>query len=96
MTEFAVRPEELQDTIAKTLADKVKHISLKHGEVTVVVAGADYMEAARTLRDAAGCQFEQLIDLCGVGYSEYGEGGGLSPAVHQPEPGCTLDGVRGQ
>ena len=83
MTEFAVRPEELQDTIAKTLADKVKHISLKHGEVTVVVAEADYMEAARTLRDAAGCQFEQLIDLCGVDYSEYGEGswGGARYAV---------------
>jgi NADH-quinone oxidoreductase subunit C len=26
------------------------------------------------LRDAAGCKFEQLIDLCGVDYSEYGEG----------------------
>ena len=83
MTEFAVRPAELQDTIAKTLADKAKHISLKHGEVTVVVAEADYMEAARTLRDAAGCQFEQLIDLCGVDYSEYGEGswGGARYAV---------------
>lgn len=83
MTEFAVRPEELQGTIAKTLADKVRHISLKHGEVTVVVAAADYVEAARTLRDAAGCQFEQLIDLCGVDYSEYGEGswGGARYAV---------------
>jgi NADH-quinone oxidoreductase subunit C len=74
MTEFAVRPEELQGTIAKTLADKVRHISLKHGEVTVVVGAADYLEAARVLRDTAGCQFEQLMDLCGVDYSEYGDG----------------------
>ncbi len=83
MTEFAVRPEDLQDIVTKTLADKVKHISVKHGEVTVVVAAADYLESARTLRDAAGCQFEQLIDLCGVDYSEYGEGswGGARYAV---------------
>jgi len=26
------------------------------------------------LRDAPGCEFEQLIDLCGVDYSDYQEG----------------------
>ncbi len=26
------------------------------------------------LRDAPGCQFEQLIDLCGIDYSEYKDG----------------------
>ena len=25
----------------------------------------------QTLRDAAGCRFEQLVDLCGLDYSEY-------------------------
>jgi NADH-quinone oxidoreductase subunit C len=28
----------------------------------------------KQLRNAVGCQFEQLIDLCGVDYSTYGDG----------------------
>ncbi|MGH8821406.1 MAG: NADH-quinone oxidoreductase subunit C [Rhodoferax sp.] len=75
MTAFAVNPETLKDTIAAALGEKVKHISLKLGEVTVVVSAADYLQAAITLRDAPGCQFEQLMDVCGVDYSDYKEGG---------------------
>ena len=49
-------------------------ITVALGEVTVVVAASDYHAAALTLRDAPGCQFEQLIDLCGLDYSEYPAG----------------------
>ena len=38
-----------------------------------MVSAADYHEAAKILHGAPGCQFEQLIDLCGVDYSEYGD-----------------------
>jgi NADH-quinone oxidoreductase subunit C len=41
-------------------------------ELTLVVKAADYLSSARTLRDAL--RFEQLIDLCGVDYSAFGEG----------------------
>ncbi len=44
------------------------------GEVTVVVKAADYLASMQTLRDAPTLRFEQLIDLCGVDYSQYGEG----------------------
>jgi NADH-quinone oxidoreductase subunit C len=71
MTVFAVDPEALKTTIANALGGKAKRISLALGEVTVVVSAADYFEAARILRDAPECQFELLIDLCGVDYSEY-------------------------
>ncbi|MBU6502704.1 MAG: NADH-quinone oxidoreductase subunit C [Burkholderiales bacterium] len=74
MTAFAVNPETLKDTIAAALGEKAKHISLKLGEVTVVVSAASYLQAATLLRDAPGCQFEQLIDVCGVDYSDYKEG----------------------
>ncbi|MEO6973813.1 MAG: NADH-quinone oxidoreductase subunit C [Rhodoferax sp.] len=74
MTAFAVNPETLKDTIAAALGERVKHISLKLGEVTVVVSAAHYLQAATTLRDAPGCQFEQLMDVCGVDYSDYKEG----------------------
>jgi NADH-quinone oxidoreductase subunit C len=35
------------------------------------VAAADYPQAVLRLRDDPRLQFEQLIDLCGVDYSEY-------------------------
>jgi NADH-quinone oxidoreductase subunit C len=44
------------------------------GEVTVVVKAADYLQAMQTLRDDPSLRFEELIDLCGVDYSQYGEG----------------------
>jgi NADH-quinone oxidoreductase subunit C len=35
------------------------------------VKAEDYLELARTLRDHPDLGFDQLIDLCGVDYSEY-------------------------
>jgi NADH-quinone oxidoreductase subunit C len=74
MTDFAISPEALQKQIQDTLGTKAKSVTVALGEVTVVVAAADYLEAARLLRDAPGCKFEQLIDLCGMDYSDYREG----------------------
>ena len=74
MTVFAVRPETTQEAIAAALGARAKNISVRLGEVTVVVSAADYLEAAMLLRDAEGCKFEQMIDLCGLDYSEYGQG----------------------
>jgi NADH-quinone oxidoreductase subunit C len=71
MTVFAVNPEILKGAIAAVLGDKIKHIGVALGEVTVVVAAADYLATAKMLRDAPGCRFEQLMDLCGLDYSEY-------------------------
>jgi NADH-quinone oxidoreductase subunit C len=71
MTVFAVNAGALKEIIATALGDRVKSIKVALGEVTVVVAAADYLGAAKTLRDAPGCCFEQLMDLCGVDYSDY-------------------------
>ena len=79
MTNFAVHPEALRDTVAATLGDKVQSLTLALGELTAVVRAADYLEVATLLRDAPGCQFEQLLDLCGVDYSTYGDGGYEGP-----------------
>jgi NADH-quinone oxidoreductase subunit C len=75
MTVFAVNPETLKKTIADALGDKARHIGVALGELTVVVSAADYLDVAKTLRDAPDCRFEQLMDLCGVDYSEYKDGG---------------------
>ncbi len=73
MTVYSVRPEATQAAIEAVLGEKIKHISIALGEVTVQVAAANYLSAAKALRDAPGCQFEQLIDLCGVDYSAYAD-----------------------
>ena len=76
-------PEAVRDAIAAALGDKAKRIDLAHGEVTVIVTAANYLEAARILQQAPTCRFEQLLDVCGVDYSEYrmGEWDGLRYAV---------------
>ena len=65
---------QLAQTIASVLGDKAKSVKIALGEITVVVAAADYLAAATLLRDASACKFEQLLDLCGVDYSEYRDG----------------------
>ena len=65
---------QLGETIALVLGDKAKSVKADLGELTVTVEAADYLDAAGLLRDAPGCQFEQLMDLCGVDFSEYKNG----------------------
>ncbi|MBP8186244.1 MAG: NADH-quinone oxidoreductase subunit C [Comamonas sp.] len=75
MSAFAIQPEELRGLLAAALGDQVRSVAVTLGEVTVEVNAANYLDVMRTLRDAPGCQFEQLIDLCGVDYSAYQETG---------------------
>lgn len=65
---------QLGETIASVLGLKAKSVKIALGEITVVVMVGDYLSAAVSLRDAEGCKFEQLIDLCGLDYSEYKDG----------------------
>ena len=66
--------EQLKVTIESALGDKLHSATVAMGELTIVVKAADYLAAARLLREAPACQFEQLLDLCGIDYSEYGDG----------------------
>ena len=74
MISYSVRPEDTQAAIAQALGEKVKRISVDLGEVKVLVSAQDYHAAALLLRDSLGCQFEQMMDLCAVDYSTYGDG----------------------
>jgi NADH-quinone oxidoreductase subunit C len=74
MSSSPVSMEQLAETIRAVLGDKVKTLATALGEITLTVSAADYLAAATLLRDAPGCRFEQLIDLCGVDYSEYRDG----------------------
>jgi len=74
MSSSPVSMEQLAETIHAVLGNKVKKMTTALGEITLTVSAADYLAAATQLRDAPGCRFEQLIDLCGVDYSEYKDG----------------------
>jgi len=74
MTAIAIDPEALKNTVTAALGGKARRVDVRLGEVTVEVVPADYHAAALVLRDAPGCKFEQLVDLCGVDYSTYGDG----------------------
>ena len=75
ITAFAVDLPALRGHIETTLGAFARRVDLRLGEITVQVASADYLKAATLLRDAPGCRFEQLLDLCGVDYSDYRESG---------------------
>jgi NADH-quinone oxidoreductase subunit C len=65
--------EVLELALKNALGERAA-ISSALGEVTVVVKAADYLSAMQTLRDDVSLHFEEMIDLCGVDYLNYGEG----------------------
>ena len=71
--------EALKSHLAHVLGDKAKSLTLDSfgtdkGELNITVLPQNYLALAQILKDDAGCRFEQLIDVCGVDYSDYKEG----------------------
>jgi len=66
--------EQLEAALNAALGERAQSIKVALGEITVTVKSADYLAAMRTLRDDPALAFQQLIDLCGMDYSSYGEG----------------------
>ncbi len=71
---MSAKLERLSQHLEKHLGDRLKRLTLALGEVSIEVAAADYAGVMLTLRDEPELGFEELIDLCGVDYSAYGEG----------------------
>jgi NADH-quinone oxidoreductase subunit C len=72
---MSAKLERLGQTLRDVLGDALQNLVTDCGEVTIEVAAADYLQVAQTLRDHADLHFEQLIDLSGLDYSTYGNGG---------------------
>jgi NADH-quinone oxidoreductase subunit C len=64
----------LAQQIGAVLGVRVVELKDALGELTLTVRAADYLDVAITLRDHPELKLEQLIDLCGVDYSTYGDG----------------------
>ena len=63
--------DTLQDTLHSVLGDAIRTFVRDRGEITITVPAARYLEVAQTLRDHDALKFEQLLDLCGVDFSDY-------------------------
>jgi len=68
--------EELSQALASTFTSQLRsNVVVQNdvfAEVTIEVSAKDALAVFETLRDDAALKFEQLIDVCGVDYSEYG------------------------
>lgn len=66
--------ESLSVCLKNALGDALEAAIERLGELTLVVKAQASSDAMRLLRDHPECRFEQLIDLCGLDYSGYGDG----------------------
>ncbi|MGC3980120.1 MAG: NADH-quinone oxidoreductase subunit C [Steroidobacteraceae bacterium] len=67
------RINSLAERIETQFAQRVQRIASTCGELTYELAAEDLLSICTTLRDAAEFKFEQLIDLTGVDYFNYGQ-----------------------
>jgi NADH-quinone oxidoreductase subunit C len=62
----------LAESIGSRFGDRLERIESQCGELTYEVGSPDLVDICRALRDEAPFAFEQLIDLTGVDYLDYG------------------------
>lgn len=69
----------LKGALEAALGAKIVRLDEALDELTLVVRASDYLDVAYSLRDTPELRFEQLIDLCGMDYSTYGDGAWEAP-----------------
>ena len=65
--------QDLANALQSRFGSSLTECRVAVGEVTVQLPGEKLLEVCMALRDEPEFSFEQLIDLCGVDYLEYGE-----------------------
>ena len=70
---MASKAQQLSDALAQVFSGQLQSSTVDVGEVTIEVAASHYRDVCLKLRDDPRFAFEQLTDLCGVDYSEYGQ-----------------------
>ncbi|HEX2581049.1 MAG TPA: NADH-quinone oxidoreductase subunit C [Dongiaceae bacterium] len=61
---------ELADYLSASLGERVQHPIVALGELTLHVPSTALVEVVKFLRDDTNCQFQMLVDICGVDYPE--------------------------
>ena len=63
--------ETLRPALATALGERIRKETLERGQLTLDIDGADFLDAAKRLRDDPALAFSELIDLVGVDYLGY-------------------------
>jgi NADH-quinone oxidoreductase subunit C len=71
---MSAKLEHLSAQLKLALNEQLVKLDSALGEITIEVKPQHLLEVAHKLKTHAELKFEQLIDLCGVDYSEYGDG----------------------
>ena len=71
--------ETLLKEIKSVFAKELSHTSIEHNELTIEVKIDNLLSTFKTLKEHKTFKFQQLIDLCGVDYKDYGEGTWTKP-----------------
>jgi NADH-quinone oxidoreductase subunit C len=71
--------EALKSTLLECLGEGQVVLSERLGELTLLVPAQRYFETAIILRDEPRLAFDTLIDLCGMDYRDFADGGHEGP-----------------
>lgn len=69
---MSTRIQQLSDRLQQAFGSTLQSNVVAFKEVTIEVTAKDFLAICKTLRDDEQFSFEQLTDVCGVDYSEYG------------------------
>jgi NADH-quinone oxidoreductase subunit C len=65
--------QALADCVKQVLGDKLSCITISHNnEVTIELSAQDLQTCCLQLREHSELKFEEVMDVCGVDYSDYG------------------------
>jgi NADH-quinone oxidoreductase subunit C len=64
--------KQLADSLGSAFGEQLVSVEIKYQEVTIVVTPENLIEVATQLKQSDDFKFEQLVDLCGVDYSQFG------------------------
>ena len=68
---MSAKLDQLSAQLKLALGDKITKLVVALDEITIECKAEDYFSACTKLRDHAELKFEQLMDLCGVDYSQF-------------------------
>jgi len=66
--------ETLAAALSEVLGEEAGRGVQDRGELTLAVDAKTLLSTLKTLRDDARLKFETLVDVCGIDYSQYGDG----------------------
>ena len=69
---MSAKLEKLKSSLSAILADRMVSLKEEKGQLIIEVKASELTSVMTILRDAPALAFNQLMDVCGVDYVEYG------------------------